>query len=69
MSIMQIILNGEPYSLTQNTSLQALLDRLELESEKVAIEQNREIIPHSQFGATQIMDGDQIEIVHFIGGG
>jgi sulfur carrier protein len=36
---------------------------------KVAVERNLEIVPRSAYGATNLTDGDRIEIVHFIGGG
>lgn len=66
---MQIILNGEPYTVFGTTSISSLLEKLELDVGKVAVERNLEILPHSLFGETQIAEGDQLEIVHFIGGG
>lgn len=35
----------------------------------MALERNREIVPKSMFDDTHIVDGDQLEIVHFVGGG
>lgn len=66
---MQIILNGEPYQLKQADSLASLLVELQHENRRVAVELNREIIPRGQFASTRLCDGDQIEIVHAIGGG
>jgi len=46
-----------------------LLKHIGLDDRKVAIERNLEIVPKSNYSVTNIADGDQIEIVHFIGGG
>ena len=66
---MQITLNGEPYKLAGTTSISALLETLELDIEKVAVERNMEILPHSLYANTELSEGDTLEIVHFIGGG
>jgi thiazole synthase len=66
---MNITLNGEPKSLSQPVSVFEMLKQLGLESGKVAVERNLEIVPKSAFASTQLLDGDRIEIVHFIGGG
>ena len=47
----------------------ALVAALGLDSRKVAVERNLEIVPRSTYGATPVAEGDRIEIVHFIGGG
>jgi thiazole synthase len=66
---MQVTINGEPRPLAAPQSVQALLDTLGLDTRKVAVELNLEIVPRSAYGATQVGDGDKMEIVHFIGGG
>lgn len=66
---MQITLNGKPYTLEQPVSLAELSEILKLESTQVAIERNREIIPRSLYKETMLDEGDEIEIVTFIGGG
>ncbi len=50
-------------------SAEALLKALSLDPRKVAVERNREIIARSRFSDAIISDGDQLEIVHFVGGG
>lgn len=50
-------------------SADALLRALSLDPRKVALERNREILARSRFSETAIEDGDQLEIVHFVGGG
>ncbi len=63
-----ITLNGEPRPLDAAT-VEALLDRLGLDRRKVAVERNEEIVPRSRYAETALCQGDQLEIVHFIGGG
>jgi thiamine biosynthesis protein ThiS len=50
-------------------SLAALLVLLELDTKKVAVERNQEIVPRSRYAETWLASGDALEIVHFIGGG
>jgi len=66
---MQVTINGEARPLAAPQSVQALLDTLGLDTRKVAVELNLEIVPRSAYGQTQLGDGDKLEIVHFIGGG
>ncbi|MCP4394770.1 MAG: sulfur carrier protein ThiS [Alphaproteobacteria bacterium] len=66
---MQITLNGEPLTVKKATTVSELLDELELDMRKVAVEQNLQIVPRSTYQDAEINDGDKIEIVHFIGGG
>ena len=63
-----ITLNGEPRQLDA-PNVAALLDRLGLDRRKVAVERNTEIVPRSLYAETVLSPGDQLEIVHFIGGG
>ncbi len=66
---MTITLNGEDYQLAETISLQQLLQNLQIDPTKVAIERNLEIVSASNFAKTIINQGDAIEIVQFIGGG
>ena len=66
---MRIQLNGEPYELPAGESVAALLTRLELAGRRVAVELNLDIVPRSQHDSTLLNDGDQVEVVHAIGGG
>ncbi|MGB0749609.1 MAG: sulfur carrier protein ThiS [Magnetospiraceae bacterium] len=66
---MKITLNGESHAISQPTPLESLLTQLGIDPQKVAVECNREIVPRSVYGDTVVQDGDQLEIVHFIGGG
>jgi thiamine biosynthesis protein ThiS len=64
----RLTINGEPREIAAET-VARLVGELGLDSRKVAVERNLEIVPKSQFEATRLGDGDRIEIVHFIGGG
>ncbi len=66
---MQIIVNGERQELPDNLTAAALIDQLGLTGKRLAMEVNRELLPRSQFGQHRFQPGDQIEIVHAIGGG
>lgn len=66
---MQIILNGETKDVLDTLSVESLLGDLGIDSKKVAVERNLEIVPKSEFGSTLVQDGDRLEVVHFIGGG
>lgn len=65
---MQIHLNGELREISQKTVLQ-LLEHLEIDPKRIAVELNTEILPKAQYTEKTIADGDRIEIVHFVGGG
>jgi sulfur carrier protein len=64
-----ITLNGEPYELDGPLSLAALLDRLQIDARRVAVEHNLAIVRRSQYDHVRIEAGDQVEIVNFVGGG
>ena len=66
---MLVTINGEDRRLDGPLPLSELLAVLGLDSRKLAIERNLEIVPRSQYGAVVVGDGDKLEIVHFIGGG
>ena len=66
---MRLILNGEARLIDQVTDIAGLISLLSLDARKVAIERNRVIVPRSQWSVTALLEGDNIEIVHFVGGG
>ena len=66
---MELQINGENHKFAETLTVNQLLDSLGLDSRKVALERNLEIVPRSQYAHKALADGDKIEIVHFIGGG
>ncbi len=65
---MEITVNGEKKSVNPMSVLE-FLQSLEIDSRRVAVEYNREILPKASYETTVLQDGDQLEIVHFVGGG
>ena len=65
----QITLNGEPFEIEQPLSVVALLDKLEIDARRVAVEHNLTIIKRQRFPEVIVNDGDSVEIVNFVGGG
>ena len=61
--------NGATHTLPPAQTVAALLTFLGLDTRKVAVERNAEIVPRSRYAETVPAQDDQIEIVHFIGGG
>ena len=66
---MKLWVNGEERSLEAVVDIAGLVAALGLDGRKVAVERNLAIVPRSTYGSTPVLDGDRIEIVHFIGGG
>jgi thiamine biosynthesis protein ThiS len=66
---LQIILNGEPFTVDAPLTISELLSRLEIDPRIVAVEHNLTIIKRDRQAATTIEDGDEIEVVKFVGGG
>jgi thiamine biosynthesis protein ThiS len=64
-----IRVNGDHRRVPQGISVTALLNELGLDPLRVAVERNLSIVPRSTFAQTQVEDGDDYEIVHFVGGG
>jgi thiazole synthase len=66
---LSVRINGEERRVAGGISLAALIAELGLDARRVAVERNLEIVPRSTFGEVEVEDGDQYEIVHFVGGG
>jgi thiamine biosynthesis protein ThiS len=64
-----IRLNGEPHSVDGPLTIAELLDRLRIDSRRVAVERNLIVVKKALYDDTMISDGDEIEIVNFVGGG
>jgi thiazole synthase len=64
-----IHLNGEHRRVRQGITLAELANEIGLAPEKVAVERNLEIVPRSTLAQVVVEDGDELEIVHFVGGG
>ena len=64
-----ITVNGEHKRVAAGLNLLQLAVELGLSPEKLAVERNLEVVPRSTLGEVIVQDGDDLEIVHFVGGG
>jgi thiamine biosynthesis protein ThiS len=66
---MTVMLNGEQRECREELTLADLVMELGLGARRIAVEVNRTIIPRDEYARCRLQSGDQIEIVHFVGGG
>ena len=66
---MRITVNGEPLEIAEPLPLVALLAQLNIDPRRVAVEHNLIVVKKDRYEATVLHDGDQVEIVNFVGGG
>ena len=66
---MQITLNGDALDVAGPLTVSELLDRLHIDPRRVAVERNLVVLKRDAFADTPIGEGDEIEIVNFVGGG
>lgn len=64
-----IHVNGQAQTWRNGATVAELLQDLDIQTERVAVELNLEILDRAAFGQRQIKDGDRVEILSFIGGG
>ena len=65
----QVVLNGEQRSVPLGLTIDRLLIFLEMDPSRVAVELNGAIIRKPDWLSTQVLEGAQIEVVWFVGGG
>ncbi|HVL68398.1 MAG TPA: sulfur carrier protein ThiS [Vicinamibacterales bacterium] len=66
---MTIRLNGEPHEIDAPLSVRALLDTLGIDPRRVAVEHNLVVVRRDAYASTLVREGDEVEIVNFVGGG
>lgn len=64
----EIVANGRSIETREGTTVEGLLDELGLDPDLVVVERNGAILPRAGY-ATALAAGDELEIVHFVGGG
>jgi len=64
-----IRVNGEHRRVPGGVSIAEMPNEIGIDPRKVAVERNLEILPRSTLGEVRVEDGDDYEIVHFVGGG
>ncbi len=65
----QIHVNGQARTWRSGATIADLLQDLDIQTERVAVELNLEILDRAAFGQRPLKDGDRVEILGFIGGG
>jgi thiamine biosynthesis protein ThiS len=68
-TVIDILVNGETRRIPSPATLLDLLGHLTLDPRSVVVELNREIVRRPQLGEILLAQGDQVELVHFVGGG
>lgn len=67
---MTLTVNGRAHVLPEGATVADLLTELQLDPRMIVVEHNRDILREREhFGARTLMDGDVLELVHFVGGG
>lgn len=66
---MNIVLNGQPKTLSGSISVSTLIDQLGYTGKRIAVERNGEIVPKSTYAQVQLETDDRLEIVVAVGGG
>ena len=64
-----IFINGESQQISNDTTIEQLLENLSLSHKRLAVEINQEIVPRSEFTTHKLNYQDKVEIVQAIGGG
>jgi thiamine biosynthesis protein ThiS len=66
---LSVRINGEHRRVTAGTTIAGLVGEIGLDPARVAVERNLVIVPRSTLAEVAVEDGDEFEIVHFVGGG
>ena len=67
--MLNITVNGKAFEAPDGASVTDVVLSLKADPAKVVVERNREIVPKDAFGTTPVADGDEIEVIQFVGGG
>ena len=69
---MKLQINGDERDFSElpaSLTLAALVEKLGMKPDRVAVELNHYIVPRDRWAATLLQEGDRLEVVHFVGGG
>jgi|HubBroStandDraft_6_1064221.scaffolds.fasta_scaffold1532756_1 thiamine biosynthesis protein ThiS len=64
-----IRINGDPYVIEGDARLIALIETLKMKPTRIAAELNRAIIPKAEYARVTLREGDELELLNFVGGG
>ena len=68
-TMISVTINGEPREVPAGLTMLALLRWLEINEKRIAVEWNRNILKPDRWEVEEVRAGDEIEVVHFVGGG
>jgi thiamine biosynthesis protein ThiS len=66
---LRIVVNGESREFNEGVTLSVLIDLLELPTQRIAVELNRQVVRRVDWSTTVLKNDDRLEVVHFVGGG
>jgi thiamine biosynthesis protein ThiS len=66
---LRITLNGDTHEVAKPLTVAELLEQLDIDPRRVAVEHNVVVLKRTAFHETTVHEGDQVEIVNFVGGG
>ncbi len=66
---MHIIINGEKKEFGKEITVSELLEQLNIDPRKIAVERNQHLIRRQNFPEAVLNEGDEVEIINFVGGG
>lgn len=66
---LRIRVNGDAIAATPGATIVDLLRQLDLDPQRVAVEHNRQVVPRTRHSQQLLADGDELEVVTFVGGG
>ena len=69
LETLSIRVNGEHRRVNGGLSIAQMLSEMGVDPLRVAVERNLEVVPRSSLGEVRVEDGDDYEVVHFVGGG
>jgi thiamine biosynthesis protein ThiS len=69
IELRKLTINGEQREFPDGLTVASLVAQISMKQDRVAVELNRNIVPRDQWAGTNLAEGDQLEIVHFVGGG
>jgi thiamine biosynthesis protein ThiS len=64
-----IRLNGDPHVIEGDARLTTLIEALKMKPTRIAAELNRNIIPRAEYSKITLHEGDELELINFVGGG
>jgi thiamine biosynthesis protein ThiS len=67
--LITIHINGSKEDVPHGTTLEHLISLSRLQKKSIVVERNRQVVDKTAYSAIQLKENDQIEIVHFVGGG